>query len=78
MLRSTDEWTSLGEELDLVVAYLDIERARFEERLEIEIQVPAELRATQVPPLILQPLVESAIKHGIAPLREGGSSRCIG
>ena len=72
VLRSTEEWTSLGEELDLVVAYLDIERARFEERLETEIQVPAELRATQVPPLILQPLVENAIKHGIAPLREGG------
>ena len=72
VLRSTDEWTSLGDELDLVVAYLDIERARFEERLEIAIQVPAELRATQVPPLILQPLVENAIKHGIAPLREGG------
>jgi signal transduction histidine kinase len=73
VLRSTDEWTSLGEELDLVCAYLDIERARFEERLESEIDVPDELRRTHVPPLILQPLVENAIKHGVAPSRDGGS-----
>lgn len=72
VLRSTEEWTSLGEEVDLIVAYLDIERARFEERLEIDIDVPSELRLIKLPPLILQPLVENSIKHGIARLKQGG------
>jgi len=72
VLRSTEETTSLGDELDLVMAYLDIERARFEERLRVVIDVPDELRSLRVPPLILQPLVENAVKHGIGPLRDGG------
>jgi signal transduction histidine kinase len=72
VLRSTEEWVPLGAEIDLVVAYLDIERARFEERLEIDIDVPAELRVVKLPPLILQPLVENSIKHGIARLKQGG------
>jgi two-component system LytT family sensor kinase len=62
----------LGDELDLVRTYLDIERARFEERLEVDISVDAELREIPVPPFLIQPLVENAIKHGIAPAREGG------
>lgn len=72
VLRSDGEWTTLGRELDLVEAYLDIERARFEERLRVRIDVPAHIRDVRVPPLILQPLVENAVKHGIASLIEGG------
>lgn len=72
VLRSEGEFTTLGRELDLVEAYLDIERARFENRLRVRFDVPEELRDLQVPPLILQPLVENAVKHGIAPLRHGG------
>lgn len=45
----------------------------FEERLRIERDVPAELSDLLVPPLILQPIVENAVKHGISPLREGGT-----
>jgi two-component system LytT family sensor kinase len=56
----------------VVEAYLDIERARFEDRLQVRIDVPARLRSAQVPPLLLQPLVENAVKHGIAPTRFGG------
>ena len=53
-------------------SYLDIERARFEERLLIDIDVPPELRGIRVPALLIQPLVENAIKHGIANSRSGG------
>jgi two-component system LytT family sensor kinase len=72
VLRSADATTTLGDEIDLVSAYLDIERARFEERLQITIAVPDELRGLRVPPLLIQPLVENAIKHGIANSRGGG------
>jgi len=73
VLRSEGEFTTLGRELDLIEAYLDIERARFEQRLTVRIDVADALRALRIPPLVLQPLVENAIKHGIAPRREGGA-----
>lgn len=72
VLRAGEEWTTLGEELKLVESYLDIERARFEERLRVRFDVPGELLELQVPSLIVQPLVENAIKHGISPRKEGG------
>ncbi len=72
VLTSEGELTTLGHELDVVEAYLDIERARFDERLRVHIDVPAGLRELCVPPLVLQPLVENAVKHGIAPRRSGG------
>jgi two-component system, LytTR family, sensor kinase len=72
VLRSEDEFTTLGRELEVVESYLDIERARFEDRLRVRIDIPAPLRSVQVPPLLLQPLVENAVKHGIAPQRAGG------
>jgi signal transduction histidine kinase len=73
VLRKGDgEFCTLGEEIELVEAYLDIERARFEDRLRVLLDVPQELRRLRVPALLLQPLVENAIKHGIAPLRAGG------
>ena len=72
VLRSEGELTTLGRELELIESYLDIERARFEERLRVHIDVPGSLTHVRVPPLILQPLVENAIKHGIGPERGGG------
>jgi two-component system LytT family sensor kinase len=72
VLRSEGEFTTLGRELDIVESYLDIERARFEDRLRVRIDVPPALKSARVPPLLLQPLVENAVKHGIAPLRAGG------
>ena len=72
VLRSDGEFTTLGRELSLVESYLDIERARFDERLRVRIDVPADLRLARVPPLILQPIVENAVKHGVSPLRQGG------
>ena len=72
VLRSEIEYTTLGRELDVVEAYLEIERARFEDRLRVTIDAPPDARRVSVPPLVLQPLAENAVKHGIAPLREGG------
>ena len=56
----------LAEEIRLQRLYLDIEAVRFPERLRVEIDVPAELESVCVPTLILQPLVENAIEHGVA------------
>src|SRR4051794_14791623 len=57
---------SLREEIELQRLYLDIEQARFGERLKVEIDLPVDLAGLRVPPLILQPLVENAILHGVA------------
>jgi two-component system LytT family sensor kinase len=77
VLRSEGEFTTFGRELDLIEAYLDIERARFEQRLRVSIDVPARLRHIRLPPLVLQPLVENAVKHGVAQ-REAGGEVTIG
>jgi LytS/YehU family sensor histidine kinase len=75
VLRSEGEFTTLGRELDVIESYLDIERARFEQRLHVTVDVPVDLRGLRVPPLLLQPIVENAVKHGIATLRLGGDVR---
>jgi hypothetical protein len=72
VLKSEGEFTSLGRELELVEHYLKIEHERFEERLRVRIDVPHALRAHRLPALVLQPLVENAIKHGVAPSKTGG------
>lgn len=65
----------LSEELDLLRSYLAIEEIRFGERLKPEWDIPEDATSIQVPALLLQPLVENAIKHGISVLPEGGSLR---
>jgi LytS/YehU family sensor histidine kinase len=75
VLKASDEFVTLGEELDLIEAYLDIERARFEDRLRVRIDVPWELRRIRIPALVIQPLVENAIKHGISECVAGGEVR---
>ena len=65
----------LAEELEFTQKYLDIQQARFAERLKFSVDVPAELLPAQVPSLILQPLVENAVKHGIAQRLQGGAIR---
>jgi two-component system LytT family sensor kinase len=72
VLRSEGEFTTLGRELEVVESYLDIEHARFEHRLRVTIDVPSRLRTIRLPPLLLQPLVENAVKHGIAQKQIGG------
>ena len=72
VLRSDGPVAPLDQELSLVRAYLEIERARFEERLAVDMSVPDDLLQALVPPLILQPLVENAVKHGVSRSAAGG------
>jgi hypothetical protein len=65
----------LREELALARSYLDVERVRFGDRLRVEESIDADCEECGVPALILQPLVENAVKHGIAGLVEGGAIR---
>jgi signal transduction histidine kinase len=62
----------LGEEIDLVEAYLCVIRIRMSGRLQVKVDVPVELRRARVPTLALATLVENAIKHGLAPMPAGG------
>jgi hypothetical protein len=64
--------TDLGREVDLVSAYLEILKVRMEERLQVAFDVPNGLRSADFPPMMLQSLVENAIKHGLEPKAEGG------
>lgn len=70
--RSAGEFATIGEEIELIKAYLDIEKTRFEERLQIKIVCPKDLEGIRIPSLLLQPLVENAIKHAITPAKDGG------
>ena len=70
--RLEGEFSTLGQEVDLVQSYLMIEQARFEQRLVYHIDVPSILRSCSVPALLLQPLVENAVKHGIQQSSKGG------
>jgi len=72
VLRSEGDFTTLGREIELVEHYLKIEHERFEERLRVRIEVPHALRHLRIPALVVQPLVENAIKHGVAPSTTGG------
>jgi two-component system LytT family sensor kinase len=61
---------TLAEEIALQRLYLDIEKVRFPRRLKVEFDVPQELESARLPALILQPLVENAIKHAVSPTRD--------
>jgi sensor histidine kinase YesM len=69
----SEERIPLTEEIRLAECYLDIERVRLGSRLKIERDVDAGCKQCMVPPLILQPLIENAITHGVAPAVEGGT-----
>ena len=65
--------TTLGDEAELIAAYLDVLQVRMGARLRYDIEVPAELRGWQLAPMLLQPVVENAIRHGLEPKIAGGS-----
>jgi two-component system, LytTR family, sensor kinase len=69
---------TLREEVEYLQRYIDIQKIRFGDRLRVSIDIPDELLATQVPNLLLQPLVENAIKHGVSKRLSGGDVRVAG
>jgi sensor histidine kinase YesM len=74
---SRREQVPLADELRTVHGYLEMEKLRFGPRLRYEVDVPNDVIELAVPPLILQPLVENAILHGVGPRIEGGFVRIV-
>jgi len=72
LARTRDGETTLGEEINTVKAYLSIIKTRMSERLDYEILVSEDLYNRHLPPLLLQPLVENAVIHGLEPKIQGG------
>jgi chemotaxis protein histidine kinase CheA len=71
-MRDNNLVTNLGREVDMVKSYLDLLKMRMEERLTVELHVPEGLRSAAFPPMMLQSMVENAIKHGLECKPEGG------
>ena len=71
--RTEDSLSTLGEELERARAYLEILKIRMGARLNLQIEVPESLKAVPFPPMMLQTLVENAIKHGLEPKSGGGT-----
>lgn len=71
--RLDQQLVPLAPELDMLRDYLEVERVRFESRLNFDIQLDADAGAVLVPPLLLQPLVENAVRHGIEPHMRPGT-----
>jgi LytS/YehU family sensor histidine kinase len=71
--RTEDELSTLGVELERAIAYLEILKIRMGPRLSVQVDIPEPLRATPLPPMMLQTLVENAIKHGLEPRTAGGT-----
>jgi len=77
-LKRSPEYSTLEEELTHVRSYLEIEKARFEDQLSVEIDVDPTMLQVKLPTFTLQPLLENAIKHGIADKLEPGTARIHG
>ena len=69
---SQSDFVSIRDEINFVKQYLELEKARFENRLQVKIDISDNILDEQIPPMIIQPLVENAVKHGISTLIEGG------
>ncbi len=76
-MRDNAVITNLGREADMVRAYLNLLKMRMEERLTVDFQVPDHLRNAAFPPMMLQSMVENAIKHGLECKPEGGTLRVL-
>ncbi len=72
LMAEKKRFVTLAEEMKVVQDYLELEKIRYDDRLTFEIEISDDVRAAQIPPLIVQTCVENAIKHGISHLTEGG------
>ncbi|MFK4759603.1 sensor histidine kinase [Microbacterium sp. ZW T5_45] len=75
--RRQGEFTTVAEELESIRSYLELERARFGERLQVTLQIAPETLTTVIPFLSVQPLVENAVRHGLEPGADGGEIRIV-
>lgn len=75
--RSQEHWSTLAEEMELVDAYLTLEKARYGEKLRTETELEDVSLDARLPSLTLQPLVENAVRHGVAPLSRPGRVRVV-
>lgn len=73
--RRAGEFTTLAEELRSIHSYLELERARFGDRLQVTLRIAPETLATVIPFLSVQPIVENAVRHGLEPGEGGGTIR---
>ncbi len=71
--HSEKSTVTVAEELDLIRTYLEIEKVRLGDRLRYEVKCDERVREAEIPAMLIQPLVENSIKHGIAPAIEGGA-----
>ena len=76
-MRDNAVVTNLGREVDMVKAYLNLLKMRMEERLTVDMQIPEQLRSAAFPPMMLQSMVENAIKHGLECKAEGGTLKIV-
>jgi two-component system LytT family sensor kinase len=70
--RTHGQFVTMAEEIRLVDTYLDLERARFGDRLGVSLRVAPEVLSVMIPPFVLQPLVENAVHHGLEPTGQAG------
>lgn len=71
-LKQEDQLHTIGSELDNIEKYLYIQKVRFKNRLEYEINIPENIKSYRIPNMVIQPIVENALIHGITPKRDGG------
>jgi two-component system sensor histidine kinase AlgZ len=69
----SEDHIPLSEEIRLAECYLDIERVRLGSRLRVDREIGRDCESCMVPPLIMQPIIENAVKHGVAPMLDGGT-----
>ncbi len=72
-LKQEDQLHTIGSEIDNIEKYLYIQKVRFKNRLEYSIDISEKIKSYRIPNMVIQPLVENAVIHGITPKRDGGS-----
>lgn len=78
LTKIREEKATLGQEMEMIQAYLSIIKVRMGDRLDYKIDLPNKLKAISFPPMLIQPLVENAIKHGLEPKIDGGKIQIRG